>query len=96
MRKSIQAATLVAIFLLGGVALAASFPRWTDNLTIGYSSIFASAPVGTPQPVSGYPVIGTCIRTTIAAVYPIASAGQAHDQSKTGHTRGKIVLEFPS
>ena len=36
------------------------------------------------------------VRTTIAAVYPIASVGQAHDQSKSGHTRGKIVLKFTS
>jgi len=36
------------------------------------------------------------VRPTIAAVYPISSAGRAHEQSKTGHTRGKIVLEFPS
>jgi NADPH:quinone reductase-like Zn-dependent oxidoreductase len=33
------------------------------------------------------------IRTTIAAVYPLDQAGAAHDQSKTGHTRGKIVLK---
>lgn len=33
------------------------------------------------------------VRTTIAAVYPLAEAGKAHDHSKTGHTRGKIVLQ---
>jgi NADPH:quinone reductase-like Zn-dependent oxidoreductase len=33
------------------------------------------------------------IRTTIAAVYPFDQAGAAHLQSKTGHTRGKIVLK---
>jgi NADPH:quinone reductase-like Zn-dependent oxidoreductase len=32
------------------------------------------------------------VRTTIAAVLPLAEAGQAHELSKTGHTRGKIVL----
>jgi NADPH:quinone reductase-like Zn-dependent oxidoreductase len=33
------------------------------------------------------------IRTTIAAVYPLDQAGAAHEQSKSGHTRGKIVLK---
>jgi NADPH:quinone reductase-like Zn-dependent oxidoreductase len=33
------------------------------------------------------------IRTTIAAVFPWNEAGRAHDLSKTGHTRGKIVLK---
>jgi NADPH:quinone reductase-like Zn-dependent oxidoreductase len=35
------------------------------------------------------------IRTALAAVYPIEEAGKAHLQSMTGHTRGKIVLQFP-
>jgi len=34
------------------------------------------------------------VRTTLAAVYPIEEAGKAHLQSKAGHTRGKIVLQF--
>ena len=34
------------------------------------------------------------VQTTLAAVYPIEDAGKAHLQSKTGHTRGKIVLQF--
>ena len=33
------------------------------------------------------------IRTTIAAVYPLDQAGAAHERSKSGHTRGKIVLK---
>jgi NADPH:quinone reductase-like Zn-dependent oxidoreductase len=33
------------------------------------------------------------VRTTVAAVFPMAQAGQAHEASKTGHTRGKIVLK---
>jgi NADPH:quinone reductase-like Zn-dependent oxidoreductase len=32
------------------------------------------------------------VHTTLAAVFPLAEAGRAHDLSKTGHTRGKIVL----
>jgi len=36
------------------------------------------------------------IRTTVAAVFPLAQAGRAHEQSKTGHTRGKIVLDAMS
>jgi len=36
------------------------------------------------------------IRTTIAAVFPLREAGRAHEQSKTGHTRGKIVLDAMS
>jgi NADPH:quinone reductase-like Zn-dependent oxidoreductase len=32
------------------------------------------------------------IRTTIAHVFPLAEAAQAQEQSKTGHTRGKIVM----
>jgi NADPH:quinone reductase-like Zn-dependent oxidoreductase len=32
------------------------------------------------------------VTTTLAAVFPLAEAGRAHDLSKTGHTRGKIVL----
>lgn len=35
------------------------------------------------------------VRTNIAAIYPLQDAGRAHLQSKTGHTRGKIVLRFP-
>jgi NADPH:quinone reductase-like Zn-dependent oxidoreductase len=34
------------------------------------------------------------VRTTLAAVYPVQEAGQAHLQSKSGHTRGKIVLSW--
>jgi NADPH:quinone reductase-like Zn-dependent oxidoreductase len=34
------------------------------------------------------------VQTTLAGVYPIEEAGKAHLQSKTGHTRGKIVLRF--
>jgi NADPH:quinone reductase-like Zn-dependent oxidoreductase len=33
--------------------------------------------------------------TTIAAIYPLQDAGRAHLQSKSGHTRGKIVLRYP-
>jgi NADPH:quinone reductase-like Zn-dependent oxidoreductase len=33
------------------------------------------------------------VRTTIAQVFPLAQAGKAHDLIKTGHTRGKIVLQ---
>jgi len=33
------------------------------------------------------------IRTTIAAAFPWEQAGLAHEQSKGGHTRGKIVLK---
>ncbi|MET0987489.1 MAG: NADP-dependent oxidoreductase [Steroidobacteraceae bacterium] len=32
------------------------------------------------------------IRTTIAHVFPLSEAGKAQEQSKTGHTRGKIVM----
>ena len=32
------------------------------------------------------------IRTTVAAAFPLSQAGRAHEQSKLGHTRGKIVL----
>jgi len=34
------------------------------------------------------------LRTTLAAVYPIGDVGRAHRQSKAGHTRGKLVLQF--
>ncbi len=33
------------------------------------------------------------LRPSIAAVYPLDQAAQAHELSKTGHTRGKIVLK---
>lgn len=36
---------------------------------------------------------GGAIRPTIAAVFPWEQAGRAHEQSKSGHTRGKIVLK---
>jgi NADPH:quinone reductase-like Zn-dependent oxidoreductase len=32
------------------------------------------------------------VKSTIAATFPLAQAGQAHELSKEGHTRGKIVL----
>jgi NADPH:quinone reductase-like Zn-dependent oxidoreductase len=32
------------------------------------------------------------VRTEIAAAFPLAEAGKAHDMSMAGHTRGKIVL----
>lgn len=32
------------------------------------------------------------VRTTVAAVFPLAEAGKAHDLIKLNHTRGKIVL----
>lgn len=32
------------------------------------------------------------VRTTVAASFPLSQAGRAHEQSKLGHTRGKIVL----
>jgi NADPH:quinone reductase-like Zn-dependent oxidoreductase len=32
------------------------------------------------------------VSTTVAAVYPLAEAGKAHELSQQGHTRGKIVL----
>ena len=35
------------------------------------------------------------VRTTIAAIFPLQDAGRAHVQSKSGHTRGKIVLRYP-
>ena len=35
------------------------------------------------------------LKTTIAATFPLAEAGRAHTLSKTGHTRGKIVLQNP-
>ena len=35
------------------------------------------------------------LKTTIAATFPLAEAGRAHALSKTGHTRGKIVLKNP-
>ena len=33
------------------------------------------------------------VRTTVAAVFPLAEAGKAHDLIKLNHTRGKIVLQ---
>jgi NADPH:quinone reductase-like Zn-dependent oxidoreductase len=33
------------------------------------------------------------VRTTVAAVFPLEQAAQAHEESKKGHTRGKIVLK---
>ena len=36
------------------------------------------------------------ISTTLAAIFPLAEAGRAHDLIKTGHTRGKIVLRGES
>jgi NADPH:quinone reductase-like Zn-dependent oxidoreductase len=33
------------------------------------------------------------IRINVAAVFPLDQAAQAHEASKTGHTRGKIVLK---
>ena len=35
------------------------------------------------------------VRTTIAAIFALQDAGRAHAQSKSGHTRGKIVLRYP-
>jgi NADPH:quinone reductase-like Zn-dependent oxidoreductase len=32
------------------------------------------------------------LKTSIAAVFPLAEAGRAHEMSREGHTRGKIVL----
>ncbi len=32
------------------------------------------------------------VKTSIAATFPLAEAGRAHELSKQGHTRGKIVL----
>jgi NADPH:quinone reductase-like Zn-dependent oxidoreductase len=32
------------------------------------------------------------VKTSIAATFPLAEAGRAHELSKEGHTRGKIVL----
>lgn len=32
------------------------------------------------------------VTTSVAAVFPLAEAGRAHEQIKLGHTRGKIVL----
>ena len=32
------------------------------------------------------------LRSSVAAVFPLAEAGKAHEQSATGHTRGKLVL----
>jgi NADPH:quinone reductase-like Zn-dependent oxidoreductase len=36
---------------------------------------------------------GGKVKTTLAHVFPLAEAGKAQEQSKTGHTRGKIVLD---
>jgi NADPH:quinone reductase-like Zn-dependent oxidoreductase len=36
------------------------------------------------------------VDTTIAAVYTMDQIGIAHEQSKTGHTRGKIVVQAPT
>ena len=33
------------------------------------------------------------VRTTVAAVFPLDQVAQAHEESKKGHTRGKIVLK---
>lgn len=33
------------------------------------------------------------IKPTVSHVFPLDQAGKAHEQSQTGHTRGKIVLE---
>jgi NADPH:quinone reductase-like Zn-dependent oxidoreductase len=33
------------------------------------------------------------VRTNVAAVFPLDQAGRAHEESKKGHTRGKIVLK---
>jgi NADPH:quinone reductase-like Zn-dependent oxidoreductase len=32
------------------------------------------------------------VKTSIAATFPLAETGRAHELSKEGHTRGKIVL----
>jgi NADPH:quinone reductase-like Zn-dependent oxidoreductase len=34
------------------------------------------------------------VKTSIAAVFPLAEAGRAQEMSKEGHTRGKIVLKI--
>lgn len=54
----------------------------------------AAASLGVPFSAGGSPriVVPDGLRITVAGVFPLAEAGQAQEQSATGHTRGKLVL----
>ena len=52
----------------------------------------ASGSSGSPLPAIAKLVAEGAVKSEVGATYPLAEARKAHEQSETGHARGKIVL----
>ena len=50
---------------------------------------------GSPLPKIAELVARGAVKPEVGATYPLADAQKAHEQSETGHARGKIVLLVP-